>query len=161
MIQGWAITAFPPQKVSSSKLIMLVYVCRVLGQIPMNVEFSLLFSKETCFALSTMVNDIHMASYFDGCYLTLVIIIYQLLNDLCKLNHLDLKLIFASKENLLLALITTKETLTIESLPHSLKVAIVFSAKYWGIDVGFKSRDAHVLVLQIGSINKLKELADL
>jgi len=69
-------------------------------------------------------------------------------------------LIFSSKENLFLPLLTAKDMLTTNSLPHPLMVTIVFSNKCWGSDVSYESRGAGVRVLQIGSVNELKDLAD-
>jgi len=48
--------------------------------------------------------------------------------------------------------------LTIELLPHPLMVTIVFLDKYWGTSVGYESRGTRVQVLQIDSVNELKEL---
>ena len=58
-------------------------------------------------------------------------------------------------------LVTAKETLTPKSLPHPLMVIIAFFDKYWGTSAGYKSHGARIQVLQIGSVNELKELADL
>ena len=50
--------------------------------------------------------------------------------------------------------------LTTKSMPRPLMVTILFSNKCWGSDVSYESRGAGVRVLQIGSVNELKDLAD-
>jgi len=53
-----------------------------------------------------------------------------MLNDFNKLNHFNSKLIFSSKENLLLQLVIVKEVFTTDSPPHPLIEIVVFFDQY-------------------------------
>ena len=100
-----------------------------------------------------------MATYFDNFYATFVIFTHYLLNDLSKLNRRDLKLIFSLKENFLLPLVTASKCSLLNPC-HPLMVTIVFPNKCWGIGVRYESCNARVRILQIDSVNELKELPD-
>jgi len=68
-------------------------------------------------------------------------------------------MIFSSKEKLLLALVTAAEMLNwIDA--HAFTVTIVFPSKCWGTSVRYESCGPRVQGWQIGSVNELKELAD-